>query len=132
MGINGQLAWKFNDPKSQKFSQMLSRLRKPYNGLQQLDTADMENFASELAREVVFGPDGVQARLSGRGTGDWIVYLTHEGQNYYLCIAKHAEDEFILDDHKALLRGFSVYLRAYKRWRQGMTGENVAHLRSLL
>jgi len=100
LGINAQLAWKFNDPKSQKFSQMLSRLRKPYNGLQQLDTADMENFASELAREVVFGQDGVQARLSGRGTGDWIVYLTHEGQNYYLCIAKHGEDEFILETIK--------------------------------
>lgn len=43
---------------------------------------------------------GVRDRLSGNATGDWIVYANHEGLNYYLCIAKHDEDEFILNTIK--------------------------------
>jgi len=28
-----------------------------------------------------------------RLTGEWIVFAKHEGKNYYLCLAKHSEDD---------------------------------------
>ena len=30
---------------------------------------------------------------AGQLTGDWVVYAQHEGQNYYLCIAKHGDSD---------------------------------------
>ena len=39
-----------------------------------------------------------QRRSKSAITGEWIVYAEHEGQNYYLCLARHSEgDEAIRD-----------------------------------
>jgi hypothetical protein len=95
LGINTILAWKLADPKSRKFQQMALRVAKQYQNV--TSTADeFRKFSWELAHDTVYGPDGLMNRLSGDATGDWIVYASHEEKNYYLCIAKHDEDEFIL------------------------------------
>jgi hypothetical protein len=98
LGVNALQAWKLNDPKSKKLDHLVSRVRKRYGELKNPDT--VEEFSRELALGVVYGAGGVNERLSGSGTGDWIVYVTQEGKNYYLCIAKHGEDDFILETIK--------------------------------
>jgi len=96
LGVNAKLAWKLDDPKSGKASEMISRIAKRYQEIP-FDAKVAEDFSRELAQEFVYGAHGVLDRLSGKGTGDWIVYVPHDGKNYYLCIAKHDEDDFILD-----------------------------------
>jgi hypothetical protein len=95
LGMNAQLAWKINDPKSEKLDQLLSSLRKRHGKLNNPDK--VQEFSRDLGLSMVYGAGGVNERLSGSGTGDWIVYVTQEGKNYYLCIAKHGEDDFILE-----------------------------------
>ena len=96
LGINAQLEWKLADQNSQKLSQMALRIAKRYKNASQ--TADgLWKFSGEVANEIV---EGLRDRLSGKATGDWIIYVTHEDRNYYLCIAKHGEDEFILNTIK--------------------------------
>jgi hypothetical protein len=92
LGINAQLAWKLSDQNSHKFLQMALRIAKRYKNSSQTPD-ELWKFSGEVANEFA---DGVRNRLSGNATGDWIIYITHEGRNYHLCIAKHGEDEFIL------------------------------------
>ena len=33
-----------------------------------------------------------------RLTGEWIVYARHEGRNYYLCLARHDEEDATIFD----------------------------------
>lgn len=57
------------------------------------------NGAAQLARFVDrIVVDGYERRASADAlTGEWIVYLPHEGQNWYLCLATHAGgDEEVL------------------------------------
>lgn len=51
----------------------------------------------ELARR--FTQEPAQTRDARKGmTGEWIIYLQHEGNNYYLCCNTHdAGDQFIYD-----------------------------------
>lgn len=37
--------------------------------------------------------DGALKSRSGRLTGEWIVFAKHEGRNYYLDVASHAQDD---------------------------------------
>jgi hypothetical protein len=99
LGVNAKLAWKLDNPRSPKFFQMALRVAKPYKN-RDLNEADSWKFAGELANEIVHGAGGLDDRLAGSATGDWIIYLPHHGQNYYLCIAEHDEDRFILDTIK--------------------------------
>jgi hypothetical protein len=57
-------------------------------------TADM---IDEISRGAVLDP--FEARnASNKLTGEWIVYLRHEGKNYYLCCNTHdAGDQLIYD-----------------------------------
>jgi hypothetical protein len=96
LGINTKLAWKFGNPNPKKFSQMALSIVKRYVNSNQTDE-DKRQCAGEIANEIVSGRGGVQDRLRGNATGDWIIYLPHKGKNYYLCIAKHDEDGFILE-----------------------------------
>jgi hypothetical protein len=97
LAVNATLAWQLQKSGSRKFTEMALKIAKPYADVQQ--TPDqLLKFSGEIARAVVSGPGGLQERQSsGRATGDWIVFASHEGQNYYLCIAKHDEDDFILE-----------------------------------
>jgi len=38
-----------------------------------------------------------QRRAKHQETGDYLVYFPHETKNYYLCIARHSQDDFIRD-----------------------------------
>jgi len=56
-----------------------------------------EEMINELAHRVTYEP--VEVRDARKKlTGEWIVYLRHEGKNYYLCVNTHnAGDQFIFD-----------------------------------
>jgi hypothetical protein len=101
LGVNAMLAWKLGSTNSGKFSQMARKIAKHYKNRNGLE--DKKQFAAELANEF---RKGVQERLSGNATGNWLVYLPHESENYYLCIAKHGEDEFILNAIKSCAAEF--------------------------
>ena len=96
LGVNAKLAWKLDDPASGKASQLISILAKRYQGIP-FDAKVAQDFSRDLVQEIVYGPHGVQERLSRKATGDWIVYVPRDGKNYYLCIAKHDADDFIFD-----------------------------------
>ena len=50
--------------------------------------------AAYIAHDTVTG--NWERRSAGRQfTGEWIIYAQHEGQNYYLCLGKHGDDEKI-------------------------------------
>ena len=105
LGINARLAWKLDKPHSGKLPQLIRQISKKYkarNG----ETA-LQELSAELAREFVYGTNGVFALLSGKATGNWIVYLPYKCKNYYLCIAKHHEDDFIVDALKQCVAQFS-------------------------
>ncbi|MGC2656408.1 MAG: hypothetical protein WA324_00415 [Bryobacteraceae bacterium] len=95
LGVNAELAWKLDKPNSGKLPQMIQQVAKRHNNNR--TEADTQQFSAELAKKFVYGPDGLLYRLSGKATGDWIIFLPHESKNYYLCIAKHDEDDFILE-----------------------------------
>ena len=103
LAANAKLAWKLDNPNSGKFSQMASRVRKPYANCTPTQT-EARNLSKELTDEFM---GGLKERLAGKATGDWIVYLPHQGKNYYLCIAKHDEDDFILEAVKRCCTEFS-------------------------
>ena len=92
LGVNARLAWKLDNNNSRKFSQMASSIAKRYKDEQTTD--GLWKFSGEIAAAFT---KGLTDRLSGTGTGDWIIYITHETRNYYLCIAKHGENDFILN-----------------------------------
>ncbi len=51
-----------------------------------------DDFAKEIAHN--FTIEAMLDRAKGRKmTGEWIVYKKHEGKNYYLTLAAHAEDD---------------------------------------
>ena len=94
--VNASIAWEFDKPGSTKFTDMARKIAAPYADVEQTKD-DLLKFSREIAQAVVYGPGGLQERQASAGvTGDWIVYAPHKGQNYYLCISKHDEDEFIL------------------------------------
>ncbi len=96
LGRNAQQAWKLQAPNSKKLHEMISRIANPYRNQEPSDTNALE-FSQRVANELVVGPGGVEDRLKGKATGDWLVYREHDGENYYLCIAKHDEDDFIVE-----------------------------------
>jgi hypothetical protein len=96
LGVNARSAWKLDKPNSKTATQMVLRLAKQYKNSCQT-TDELRKFSGEVANEFT---KGLRDRLSGSATGNWIIYITHEVRNYYLCIAKHGEDEFILNTIK--------------------------------
>lgn len=58
---------------------------------------ERENFFNLLSHEATFG--AYQAKMADHYlTGNWIVFAKHEGKNYYLLLATHADkDEHILE-----------------------------------
>jgi hypothetical protein len=60
-------------------------------------TVITQEMVNELAHRVAHEP--VEARNADKKlTGEWIVYLRHEGKNYYLCCNTHgAGDQFIYE-----------------------------------
>lgn len=97
LGVNASIAWEFDKPGSTKFTDMTRKIAAPYADVEQTKD-DLLRSSREIAQAVVYGPGGLQERqASAKATGDWIVYAPHKGQNYYLCISKHDEDEFILE-----------------------------------
>jgi hypothetical protein len=95
-GVNARLAWQLDKSNSKKASQMVLRIAKQHKNSGQT-TDELWKFSGQVANEFV---KGLRDRLLGNATGDWIVYGTHEGRNYYLCIAKHREDDFTLNTIK--------------------------------
>jgi hypothetical protein len=91
LGINARKAWNFDKKKSRKASQMVLRIAKGYKNDQTTD--GLWEFSGKVAAEFA---EGLKDRLSGTATGDWIIYLIYENANYYLCIAKHGEIDFIM------------------------------------
>lgn len=97
LGVNALLAWQLGKAGSKKLTDMALRIAKPYADVEQ-NKEVLLKFSGEIARAVVFGPGGLQDRQSSaKATGDWIIYASHQGQNYYLCISKHDEYDFILE-----------------------------------
>lgn len=96
-GENVMNAWALNRQNSNKFSEMAIRVAKPYTSEGQNTLEELWKYSGEVAREVIRGEGGLEDRFADeQGTGDWLIFIPHEGKNYYLCIAKHNEDEFIL------------------------------------
>lgn len=60
-------------------------------------TVITEDMFNELTHRIINEP--VETRYARKKlTGEWIVYLRHEGKNYYLCCNTHdAGDQFIYD-----------------------------------
>lgn len=57
-----------------------------------------EESVAELARRVTREPMEKRA-AEGRLTGEWIIYVTHEGQNFYLTCKPHSMgDQLIFDE----------------------------------
>lgn len=104
LGVNVMNAWSLDRPNSKKFSEMALRLAKPYATEGQNTREELWKFSGELAHEVMRGKGGLEDRFASEdGTGDWLVFISHEGKNYYLCIARHGEDEFILGALKSCI-----------------------------
>ena len=56
---------------------------------------DKERKAQEIVHKMTFGALEQRAN-ENRLTGEWIIFDTHEGNNYYLCLGTHdSEDEFL-------------------------------------
>jgi hypothetical protein len=96
LSFNARDAWKLRKKNSRKYSEMALRIAKRYKNADQTPDV-LWKFSGEVATAFVAG---LKDRLSGTATGDWIIYVTHESRNYYLCIAKHGEYEFILNTLK--------------------------------
>jgi hypothetical protein len=109
LGINARNAWEFDRQNSKTFSEMALQLAKPYATDADTNTNDeLKSFSEELAREFMHGEDGVKDRFAKeKGTGDWLIYTPHQLKNYYLCIAKHNEDDFILGALRDCVHEFS-------------------------
>ena len=57
--------------------------------------SDQERKAQEIVNKMTFGALEQRAR-ENRLTGEWIIFDTYEGNNYYLCLNTHdSGDEFI-------------------------------------
>lgn len=107
LGINAQIAWELFSGNSKKFSEMALRIAKPYatNGENTLE--EKRKFSGELTQEFMYGKGGLLERFNnGKGTGDWLIFVEYDGNKYYLCIAKHDEDEFILHALKSCILDF--------------------------
>ncbi len=68
LGVNAKLAWKLDDPASGKASELISRIAKRYQKIP-FDAKVAQDFSRDLAQEIVYGPHGVQERLSGKAIG---------------------------------------------------------------
>lgn len=102
---NAQESWKLNNPSSQKFTQMALKIAKQYANAS--TEAELREFSSKIADEFISGKGSLTDRLSNaKGTGDWIVFIRNNNENYYLCIAKHGEDDFILEAIKYCIIDF--------------------------
>jgi hypothetical protein len=69
-------------------------------------TVITQEMIDELTHRVIHEP--VETRDAQKKlTGEWIVYLRHEGKNYYLCCNTHeAGDQFIYDRMENCVRDF--------------------------
>ncbi|WP_286899112.1 hypothetical protein [Achromobacter sp. UBA2119] len=56
------------------------------------DFVGVRQAAAEIASALVSEPYD-RRRADRRLTGEWIVYVPHNGQNFYLCLAVHREDK---------------------------------------
>lgn len=100
-------------PYAEKHGVLRTEIRKVLESLGEtagadLDEKDARAAAGRLAHEVVTGG---MSRLNARKamTGEWLIYFVHNGENYYLDIALHAEQQ----DESAL----------YERLREGCEWE---------
>lgn len=98
LGWNARAALKSNvvldgSDEPEKFTQMALTVAKKHTEA----TTDEElwKFSSDLADEFMKRIE--KGRTDGVNTGDWLIYTAYQGKNYYLCIAKHHEDEFIIE-----------------------------------
>lgn len=93
-------AWQFARSKSKKFVQMSLRLARPFKTEADSNTLEEKlKFSQNIAHESIHGKDGLVERLRRKETtGDWLIFIKHEGSKYYLCIAGH-------DDYEGVWRG---------------------------
>ncbi len=57
------------------------------------DFGGVHRAAAEIASAIVGEPYD-RRRAESRLTGEWIVYVPHNGQNFYLCLAVHEDDQY--------------------------------------
>lgn len=65
-----------------------------YDGLRAAEKSDFEtvaDVAGKIAGALVSDAYN-RRRADSRLTGEWIVYVTHEQQNFYICLAVHGDD----------------------------------------
>lgn len=107
IAANTMNTWRLKNQNSVKFNTMAAKLAQTYATKESNTPEEMWKFSGEIAQEMVFGKDGVANRFANaEGTGDWLIFVEHENKNYYLCIAKHDEDDFIFGALKNCISDF--------------------------
>lgn len=86
---NLMVGMKMDDPNSQKFENLVRSLQKKHK--------DHQQFAAHLAHEFTVSNYEERAR-KGKLTGEWLVFSKHNGQNYYLTLASHREEDLAIRD----------------------------------
>lgn len=107
LAVNAMLTWKMDNARSKKFEQMAMMVQKKSPRLD--SDEDKYAFSCEVAKQFMLAIES--RRKNEEATGDWLIYTNHQGQNYYLCIARHDEDKFILEALKACVEQFP-FIRA--------------------
>lgn len=96
LGINTKVAWGMHKDGLGRLPDLAVRLENP-NASHNEILEEARKASLKIAREIIYGKGGFIQRLENeKGTGDWLIFNKHQGKNYYLCIAKHNEDDFIL------------------------------------
>lgn len=86
---NVKNAWGLSpESRSTSFEDTFARSLKEYNAAPTEERA--AEFSSFIAQSLI---DGANARPL---TGEYVVFEKHENKNYYLCIARHSDDDAIL------------------------------------
>lgn len=108
LGINTKIAWELYKETPKKFSALRQQIENPHASQEEI-IEESSRVSLKIAREIIYGRGGLMERFENeQGTGDWLIYTTYAGRNYYLCIAKHGEDEFILKALKACISDFPL------------------------
>lgn len=87
IGKNIMNALQFDRKKSKFFEQLVRLVAKK--------TKSPEQFSFVLSDAIVRGVFGAKI-TQGELTGEWIVFKKHQGENYYLTVASHDEDENVI------------------------------------
>jgi hypothetical protein len=95
LGENARLALGLDKKDTSKFASLISCASKAMGYTALLSDVEKQVFAKELSEQCM--KQVLERRKHAENTGDYLVFVPHNGKNYCLCIAKHSQDSFVRD-----------------------------------